>query len=72
MRSYRCYFLDIRRSIRAVEVIACADDDTAGREGVALFLARRGDPPIFHGVEVWERARLVRAYPPDDKDWASP
>jgi hypothetical protein len=72
MPSYRCYFLDARRAIASAEVIQCADDDEAGREAVTLFLARRGDPPVLHGVEVWEQARLVRAYPADDTEWVSP
>jgi len=72
MPSYRCYFLDTRRTIVSVEVIDCVDDAEAGREAIALFLARRGDPAVLHSVEIWHLARLVQAYPPDDQDWASP
>jgi transposase len=72
MATYRCYFLDSRRAIVAVEVIQCADDAEAQRHATAMFQARRGDPPIYHGIEVWDRARLVHSYPPDDADWVSP
>jgi hypothetical protein len=72
MPSYRCYFLDARRAIVSVEVVDCIDDAEAGREAVALFLARRGDPPVLHSVELWHLARLVQTYPPEDKDWVSP
>ncbi|MEJ0069589.1 MAG: hypothetical protein WDO24_13615 [Pseudomonadota bacterium] len=72
MPTYRCYFLDSRRSIVEVEVIQCADDAEAGRQAIALFHARRGDPPVYHGIEVWDLARLVHSYPPDDDDWVSP
>jgi hypothetical protein len=57
MRSYRCYLLDCRHQIAAVEVIECAYDVEARRKADALLVHR----PEFHGVEVWELGRRVYA-----------
>ena len=36
------------------------------------LLRRKPMLTFLCGIEVWEQARLVRAYPTDDDDWVSP
>jgi len=57
MHTYRCYLLDARCHIAAVEVIECSDDRIAERRAEQILAAR----PAFSGVEVWELDRHVHA-----------
>jgi hypothetical protein len=55
MRAYRCYLLDCRNAIAAVEVVHCACDMESRRRADTLLVQR----PEFHGVEVWGGGRRV-------------
>ena len=55
MHTYRCYLLDARCHIAAVEVIECPDDRVAERRAEQILAAR----PAFSGVEVWDLERRV-------------
>jgi hypothetical protein len=55
MQFYRCYLLDARYQIAAVELLRCERDVDARQRADALLVQR----PAFHGVEVWERDRRV-------------
>ncbi len=62
---YRCYLLDDRHKVAAVEILSCLDDGAATRAARAL-LAQRNAPRLrYFGVEVWDLARLVYAHAPD-------
>src|SRR5258706_5767859 len=53
MQFYRCYLLDCRYQIAAIELMRCERDVDARQRADALLVQR----PAFHGVEVWERER---------------
>jgi hypothetical protein len=55
MQFYRCYLLDCRYQIAAIELMRCERDVDARQRADALLVQR----PAFHGVEVWERERRV-------------
>lgn len=55
MRAYRCYLLDCRDAIAAVEVIHCGSDMESRQRADTLLIQR----PEFHGVEVWDCDRRI-------------
>jgi len=56
MRSYRCFFLNLRSAVVAVEIVEAENDDDALRLAVSVF-REKGDR--FTGFEVWDCARRV-------------
>ncbi len=48
MHTYRCYLLNARGHIAAVEIIECRDDRVAERSAEQILAAR----PSYSGVEV--------------------
>jgi hypothetical protein len=56
MPAYRCYFIDRENHIGRMIIIEVSGDAEAMSSGPAA-----GRQAEFHGVEVWERARRVRA-----------
>jgi hypothetical protein len=65
---YRCYLLNSKRSIAAVEVIECGDD-TDARQKAGTILAARDD---CSAVEVWDRGRQVHVQEADSGSPAIP
>jgi hypothetical protein len=55
MRSYRCFFLNLRAAVAAVEIIEAENDDDALRLAMSMF-REQGQ---FTGFEVWDCARRV-------------
>ncbi len=56
MRSYRCYFLNLRTTIPAVGSIEAETDAEAVKQAEALFRAKGAG---FTGMEVWVGGRRV-------------
>jgi len=56
MRSYRCYFLNLRTTIAAVGSIEAETDAEAVKQAEALFRAKGAG---FTGMEVWVGGRRV-------------
>ena len=56
MRSYRCYFLDIRSAIAGVEFVEAETDDQALRRAQLLFREKGAQ---FSGYEVWDCGRRI-------------
>lgn len=54
---YRCYFLNLRSEIAAIEIIEAADDADALDRADTLFREKGAG---FSGVAVWDRARRVQ------------
>jgi hypothetical protein len=54
VKTYRCYFLDQNSRVRAIRIIACADDDAAMTAAGNLL---KQNP--FSGAELWHRERWV-------------
>ena len=60
----RCYFMQDGH-IGAVELLTDTSDAAAIAQAQALFEERKDK---FAGFEVWDRARFVHRYPPDQVD----
>jgi hypothetical protein len=58
MPGYRCYLMT-GESIRAVEILDCADDADAISRAAALLQAR----PEHQNIEIWEGPRMVARVP---------
>lgn len=58
MPSYRCYFLDGKNHIAAVEEIEAEAVTDAIDKALAMLRQR----PHHRGIEVWDRA--IKLYPP--------
>ncbi len=55
VRGYRLYCLDHKASIIGVEEAHCESDDHAIEHAQSLLPSRTN----CHGIEIWERARLI-------------
>jgi hypothetical protein len=55
MSAYRCFFLNLRSAVAAVEIIEAENDDDALRLALSVF-REQGQ---FAGFEVWDRGRRL-------------
>lgn len=60
MADYRLYFLDATGHIRKAVELECADENEAINLAEDHRQARHHD----HAMELWQRARLIRHFPP--------
>jgi hypothetical protein len=58
--AYRCYFLDDRLHIKAVEFIEAEGAEVAIAVGQRFLIQR----PQHHAIEIWDKGRKL--YPTDD------
>ena len=56
MRSYRCFFLDLRSGIRAVEIVEAESDSEAAQRAEAVF---REKGTQFSDYELWDCGRRI-------------
>lgn len=63
MQYFRCYLLDLNFHIANAVVVKAIDDHDAVQQSRAILDTNSG----YHGVEVWDCARWVYAYPSEAK-----